>query len=64
MPADWDAKPVKVVVKQNFKQVVMDTEKTAFIFICKLLWNTSRKAKKRQKIIMMMMMMILIIMIK
>lgn len=31
VPEDWDAKPVKVLVGQNFKEIVFDKEKAVFV---------------------------------
>lgn len=32
VPADWDAKPVKVITGKNFHEVVMDEDKHVFMF--------------------------------
>ncbi len=35
VPADWDAKPVKVLVGKNFDEVVNDKTKAALVEFCK-----------------------------
>lgn len=35
VPADWDAKPVKILVGKNFKEVVFDEGKAVLVEFCK-----------------------------
>jgi len=35
VPADWNARPVKILVGANFEEVAMDKSKHVFVKLCK-----------------------------
>ena len=35
VPADWNSKPVSVLVGKNFKEVAFDSTKKVFVEFCK-----------------------------
>ena len=40
VPEDWDAKPVKVLVGSNFKEVALNQEKAVFVEFCRFYFYT------------------------